>query len=185
MKKILAAAACSALGAALALPAAYAAPSASPAPCQDIVPGSTASYASVFTEARLVDDGNPLTEKTLEQRQIVGGGLLTVSMKLAHKSCESTSYVLSVYSPLNDARDRLQLIETYAVQGNGEDDVLTLETLVNDLPSTTPTGSPDPRACVKLLLSTLDEGGRTVDQAEDAGPRTVCKDGGGATSYGG
>lgn len=188
MKKTLVAAACTAVGLAVALPAAYAGPPPSEPPaCMDIAPGSTATYASVYTRATLVDhDNNPITAKEIDQREIVGGGLLTVNMKLAGPSCTDANYALSVYSPFTDARGRLQLLETYAIPGNGTDAVLALETIVNDVPDTTPTGaSPDPRACVKLLLSTVDANGRTVDQANDDAPGTICKDGGGGFTYGG
>lgn len=187
MKKTLVAIACTAVGLTVALPAAYAGPPTSePPPCMDIVPGSTASYASVYTQATLVDhDNSPLTSEKIDQREIAGGGLLTISMQLAGPSCTDASYALSVYSPFTDAKGRLQLLETYAIPGNGQDSVLALETIVNDVPDTTPSGSPDPRACVKVLLSTVDANGRTVDQANDEGPGTICKDGGGGFTYGG
>lgn len=167
-----------AAGGAVALPAAYAAPPpAAPAGCLNIIPGSEADYTSLYTQAVLVDhDGNPLTERQLQQTQIGGGGLVQATLQLEEASCTDAGYVLSVYSPLPDSRDRLQLIETKVTAGNGSRTLL-LSTVVNDLPDTA--------TCVRVVLSTVDSAGRTADLAPDEGAPSLCKDGGGGFTYGG
>ena len=188
MNKLVVAASCMTLGLAVALPSASAGPPRTPEQgCFDIVPGSTLQYASLYTEGQARAGETVLDEPTVEQREIVPGGLVTVDLELAAPSCPDASYVLTVYAALPGPRGQLQLLETFAVPGTGSSDGLRLETIVNDLPETTATQENDPRYCVQVLLSTVDAGGRTVDQADDGGPASACKkgDGSGGFTYGG